>query len=86
MFFTPQEMDYLEGSPFKNDIIVQINTATDLFNAMCIEIPEFKQFTSRDFIEAITIVQSRGFTVKIGDQEKCCLVPYVDMLNHKTPV
>ena len=42
MFFTPQELEYLEGSPFKNDIIVQIKTATDLFNAMCVEIPDFK--------------------------------------------
>jgi histone-lysine N-methyltransferase SETD3 len=50
-----------------------------------LEVPEFAQFSLREYTEIRMIVASRIFGITIDGIKTDAFVPYADMLNHKRP-
>jgi histone-lysine N-methyltransferase SETD3 len=86
IFFTEEEMSWLEGS----DLVRQIedrkaNIAAD-YNAVCRCCPDFaERHTLEDFLWCRTAVGSRNFGITINGVKRTTMVPFSDMLNHYRP-
>ena len=61
--FTEEELEYLEGSPYRDGIREEQMVIKEKYAEICKEIPDFKQFTYAEFCEAMTIAYSRVFSV-----------------------
>ena len=83
IFYTNEELHYLLGSPFLNQIINKINDIKKDFWKICEHNPSFKNFTLKEF--ARVIISSRIFVISINNVKKDVLVPFADLLNHKRP-
>jgi len=53
------------------------------YDLICEEVPEYKQFTLKEYAEIMMMVTSRIFTYKVDGVKIYGLVPYADMLNHQ---
>lgn len=85
MFFSPEEKKWLEGSRFLDQIDEKIDEIQKDYDLVCLEVPDFKQFTLKEYTEMRMIVASRIFGVTIDKVKTDAFVPLADMLNHKRP-
>ena len=53
------------------------------YDLICEEVPEYKQFTLKEYAEIMMMVTSRIFTYNVDGVKIYGLVPYADMLNHQ---
>ena len=85
IFYTDDELKYLKGSPFLNQILDKKSDMKKDYLKLCEYIPLFNQFTFDQFMEARMIISSRIFGISINNNKTDVLVPYADLLNHKRP-
>ena len=85
IFYTDDELQYLKGSPFLNQILDKKSDMKKDYLKLCEYIPLFNQFTFDQFMEARMIISSRIFGISINNNKTDVLVPYADLLNHKRP-
>jgi histone-lysine N-methyltransferase SETD3 len=55
------------------------------YKMICDEVPEYTQFTLKEYSEIRMMVCSRIFGIEIEGVKTDGFVPYADMLNHKRP-
>jgi len=55
------------------------------YNLICKEVPDFAQFSVREYSEARVMVSSRIFGITINGVKTDGFVPLADMLNHRRP-
>lgn len=61
IFFTDEEMTWLEGSPVERYVKACINGAKTDYDMICKEVPEYSQFSLREFSETLMMTGSRTF-------------------------
>ena len=83
--YKPNELKYLKGSPFLEQIETKISDIKSDYESICSVFPEFERFSSEDFKKFRLIVSSRLFGINIGKVRTDALVPLADMLNHSIP-
>ena len=85
IFFTDQEKDELEGSPFLDQINEKIQDIQQDYDLICREVPEFSQFPIKEYSEIRMMVSSRIFGIEVDGKKTDGFVAYADMLNHRRP-
>ena len=85
IFYSIEERKWLEGSPFQNQISEKIKDIKQDYKMICDEVPEYTQFTLKEYSEIRMMVCSRIFGIEIEGVKTDGFVPYADMLNHKRP-
>lgn len=85
IFFTPEEKEWLKGSPFLSQVEEKIEDIKADYDLICEKVPEYSQFTITEFSEIRMMVSSRIFGMNINGKKTDGFVPMADMLNHKRP-
>jgi histone-lysine N-methyltransferase SETD3 len=85
IFFTPEEREWLKGSPFLDQVLEKIDDIKADYDLICEKVPEYSQFTLNEFSEIRMMVSSRIFGMNILGKKTDGFVPMADMLNHKRP-
>lgn len=86
IFWTPEELQYLEGSYLLTQIEERNIAIESDYHAICSLVPDFVNIATLDeFKWARMCVCSRNFGVVINGLRTAALVPYADMLNHFRP-
>lgn len=85
IFYTQEERSWLEGSALQNQITEKIKDISADYNLICKEVPEFRQFSLKEYSELRMMVASRIFGIEINGVKTDGFVAYADMLNHKRP-
>lgn len=85
IFFTPEEKEWLYGSPFLNQVEEKIEDIKSDYNLICKEVPEFSQFPLKEYSEMRMMVSSRIFGIQVEGIKTDGFAPYADMLNHRRP-
>ena len=85
IFFTDSELKYLKGSPFLDQVHEKIEDIKTDYDLICKEVPDFQEFTLREYSEVRMIVSSRIFGIQVNGVKTDGFVPLADMLNHKRP-
>ena len=85
IFYTKEELGYLKGSPFLNQILEKKKEMKNDYYKICEYIPDFKRFKYNKFKEARVLISSRIFGITIHDNKTDALAPFADLLNHKRP-
>ena len=85
IFFTDDEKVWLKGSPFLDQVNEKVEDIKIDYNLICKEVPEFKQYSMKEYSEVRMIVSSRIFGISVNGVKTDGFVPYADMLNHKRP-
>ena len=76
-------MSFLDGSPLKQAIEEMQQFVKDYYDSIRFKIPEFKQFSLKEFAEVMAIIMSRAFDMdQDGVNKNLNLVALVDMINH----
>lgn len=84
IFYTDKELEYLRGSPFLSQIFEKrIEMKTD-YDVICNYIPSFSSFPFIKFCQARMSVSSRIFGVTMNGVRADVLVPFADLINHRT--
>ena len=85
IFFDQEELKWLEGSAFKDQIFEKIEDIKQDYDLICKEVPEFAQFPIKEYSELRMMVASRIFGIQVDGVKTDGFVAYADMLNHKRP-
>jgi histone-lysine N-methyltransferase SETD3 len=85
MFYKPEELIELQGSPLLEQINLKINDIKSDYASIIKAAPEFSKFSCEEFMEMRMAVSSRIFGIKILGKKTDCFAPLADMLNHKRP-
>jgi len=85
IFFTPEEKEWLRGSPFLTQVEEKIEDIKSDYNLILKEVPEYEQFPLQEYSEIRMMVSSRIFGIQVEGVKTDGFVPYADMLNHKRP-
>lgn len=85
IFYTAEERKALEGSAMQNVITDKIRDIQTDYNMITTEVPEFKQFSLKEYSEMRMMVCSRIFGITIEGVKTDGFVAYADMLNHQRP-
>jgi histone-lysine N-methyltransferase SETD3 len=85
IFYSEEELSFLEGSPFKNQILEKKEDIKKDYEKICDNIQEFNQYSFKEFCETRMAVSSRIFGIKIDYRKTDVLAPFADLLNHKRP-
>ena len=85
IFYKKNELDYLKGSPFLDQIIEKKEDMKNDYNKLCEYLPNFNQFSFSKFCKARVLISSRIFGISINRKKTDVLVPFADLLNHKRP-
>ena len=86
IFFSKNEINYLEGSPFKMQIEEKLKDLKKDFNLISNISEDFQsKYSFTNFCEMRMMVSSRIFGIKIRGKKTDCLCPIADMLNHRRP-
>jgi len=85
IFFTPEEKEFLKGSPFLNQINEKLEDIKIDYDLICKEVPAFEQFPLKEYSEVRMMVASRIFGITVDNVKTDGFVPYADMLNHRRP-
>jgi histone-lysine N-methyltransferase SETD3 len=85
IFFKPDELKWLEGSPLLDQIADKIQDIKLDYQLICKEVPDFSQFPILEYSQLRMMVASRIFGININDIKTDAFVPYADMLNHRRP-
>ena len=85
VFYTKEELEYLKGSPFLNQILEKKQEMKNDYIKICEYIPNFKQFKFSQFKEARVLISSRIFGIAINNNKTDALAPFADLLNHRRP-
>ena len=83
-----EELEYLDGSPFKEKVIKYKEFIKKQYDMCCKKISDFKGkgFGFKEYCEVYAILPSRNFGLELGnDVEMNCLIPFADMFNHGKP-
>lgn len=83
ILYTEEEKQYLKGSKFLSMTNARITQIKKDYEIICKEVPDFAQFSLKEYAEAIILVASRAYNLNIGGVETIAMVPYADMFNHK---
>lgn len=63
IFYTQEERTWLEGSPFQDQISEKIRDIQSDYNLICNEVPEYRQFSLKEYSEIRMMVASRIFGI-----------------------
>ena len=85
IFYKKNELEYLKGSPFLEQITEKKEDMKSDYNKLCEHIPSFSQFSFAKFCKARVLISSRIFGISICRKKTDVLVPFADLLNHKRP-
>lgn len=85
IFYTKEERNWLTGSPFQQQISDKIKDIQADYQTICKEVPEYQQFSLKEYSEYRMMVASRIFGITINGHKTDAFVAYADMLNHRRP-
>ena len=85
IFYKNNELEYLKGSPFLEQIKEKKEDMKNDYNKLCEHLPNFNQFSFNKFCKARVLISSRIFGISINKKKTDVLVPFADLLNHKRP-
>ena len=85
IFFTKEDKEWLEGSPFLDQIEEKIQDIKIDYDLICKEVPDFAQFPIQEYSEIRMMVSSRIFGIEVEGRKTDVFVAYADMLNHRRP-
>ena len=85
VFYKKEELEYLKGSPFYDQILEKKEDMKNDYNKICEYLPDFNQFTFSKFCKARVLISSRIFGISVNSKKTDVLVPFADLLNHKRP-
>ena len=85
IFYTPEEKEWLIGSPFLKQVEEKIEDIKTDYNLICKEVPEFAEFPLKEYSEMRMMVSSRIFGIQVEGVKTDGFAPYADMLNHRRP-
>ena len=85
IFYKKEELEYLKGSPFLEQIIEKKEDMKNDYNKLCEYLPNFNQFSFSKFCKARVLISSRIFGISMNRKKTDVLVPFADLLNHKRP-
>ena len=85
IFYKNNELEYLKGSPFLDQIIEKKEDMKKDYNKLCEYLPNFSHFSFSKFCKARVLISSRIFGISINRKKTDVLVPFADLLNHKRP-
>lgn len=85
IFFEEEELRWLKGSFSLKKIADRKEDLLAEYENICKYLPDFKQYTYREFVWARLAVITRIFGLVINGNKTDGLVPMADMLNHKRP-
>ena len=85
IFYKTNELEYLKGSPFLEQIMEKKEDMKNDYNKICEYLPNFTQFSFSKFCRARILISSRIFGISINKKKTDVLVPFADLLNHKRP-
>ena len=85
IFFTDEDKEWLQGSPFLDQVEEKIEDIKQDYKMICDYGPEYARFNFKNFCEIRMMVSSRIFGMNIDDVKTDGFVPMADMLNHKRP-
>ena len=85
IFFTDEERQWLKGSPFLDQILEKIEDIKIDYDLICREVPDFAEFSLKEYSEVRMMVSSRIFGITVNGVKTDGFVPYADMLNHRRP-
>lgn len=63
IFYTQEERTWLEGSPFQDQISEKIRDIQQDYNMICTEVPEYREFSLKEYSEIRMMVASRIFGI-----------------------
>ena len=84
IFYTDNELEYLRGSPFLSQIFEKRIEMKSDYDVICNYIPSFSSFPFIKFCQARMSVSSRIFGVTMNGVRADVLVPFADLINHRT--
>ena len=84
IFYTDKELEYLRGSPFLSQIFEKRIEMKSDYDVICNYIPSFSSFPFIKFCQARMSVSSRIFGVTMNGVRADVLVPFADLINHRT--
>ena len=84
IFYTDKELEYLRGSPFLSQIFEKRIEMKSDYDIICNYIPSFSSFPFIKFCQARMSVSSRIFGVTMNGVRADVLVPFADLINHRT--
>jgi len=85
IFYTEEEMSWLENTDMVRMVKTKLEDMKKDYDTITTEVPDFKQFPLKEYMEKRLLVASRIFGIDIYDNKTDGFVPYADMLNHKRP-
>lgn len=85
LFFSQEQLDWLKGSPFLEQVKEKKADMKKDYNAICKVAPEFSEFPFEQFCWARLCASSRIFGIEIHGKKTDAFVPLADMLNHRRP-
>ena len=83
IFFNEIEAFYLSGSPFLEAIEEKKREIKQDYDLICQEVPDFAQFTLREFSEMRMLTSSRGLGIQVEGKDIEVFIPLADMVNHQ---
>lgn len=82
LFFSTEELDYLQGSYTLPMVKEQQNWLTYEYKQVIDCLPKGQHFSAAEFAWARCTVMTRTYTITIYDEKSLGMVPLADMLNH----
>jgi len=83
IFFTPEELTWLEGSPFLNQILDKKADLKKDYDAILQVAPELSDYTFNEFCWARMSASSRIFGIVINNAKTDAFVPYAGFFDKK---
>lgn len=81
IFFTEEEMEWLRGSPFQEQVRGRIKDVARDYTTIVNAVPEFARHSLKDFSHARMLISSRIFGITVDGAFTDALVPLADMFN-----
>eukprot|EP00826_Nyctotherus_ovalis_P056957 TRINITY_DN7776_c0_g1_i5.p1 TRINITY_DN7776_c0_g1~~TRINITY_DN7776_c0_g1_i5.p1 ORF type:complete len:558 (+),score=117.68 TRINITY_DN7776_c0_g1_i5:94-1767(+) len=85
IFFTQEELSWLEGSPFLVHVKDKIEDIASDYMEIVEKVPEFSRFSLQEFSHVRMLVSSRVFATHLDGRHTDSLVPLADMFNYGPP-
>lgn len=84
--FTEEELDLLRGSPILPSILTRKENIRKDWELLCEKIPDFVEtYNFESFVYFRKLISSRVFGIEIDGLHTGGMVPFADMINHRTP-
>jgi histone-lysine N-methyltransferase SETD3 len=85
VFFSEETLAWLKGSFFYEQVLEKREDIVRDYRLICEAVPEFAQFSLKDYTWGRMMAASRIFGLTISGTKTDAFIPLADMLNHRVP-